>query len=83
MEHSEPQRNWEEIAIWLADCEATTTQYLLSLTHPSKSELRRHKCICEILLWAIRDNIPILRPSKKESVIERLEESIEIAKRKL
>lgn len=38
--------HWKNLALWLLDCEAATTQHLVDLKSSSKSEKNRHQSIC-------------------------------------
>lgn len=69
-------QNWEEIAVWLADCQAATTAHLASLKSSSKSELRRHSNICREVIGQIEKGLPVLRPSDKQRVIDRLKDAV-------
>lgn len=83
METQNSPSEWEKIAIYIADCEAATTAHLAALKSSSKSELKRHQSICQTLLDSIKAEYLVKQPSKKDSVIARLEQAIKDANREI
>lgn len=45
--------DWRELALFLADCQAATSERELSLRSGSKGEKRRHRDICLLALGAM------------------------------
>ena len=67
---------WEQIAYWLADCEAATA-YHYERKSASKSERRRHISIMEDLLKMLKAGDLIGHQVRKpEDIQKRLEETI-------
>ena len=71
---------WKEIAIWLADCEAATCAELALKKSASKSEKRRHALICERAGAMLRIGAFMGRPSRHESVLERMDNAVQSCK---
>ena len=71
---------WKEIAIWLADCEAATCAELALKKSASKSEKRRHALICERASAMLRIGAFMGRPSRQDSVLERLDNAVQACK---
>ena len=76
--------DWEEVAVYYADCQAATASIHGYTKSMSAAETRRHMDICEGLLAALEHGVLVgKRPSEKNRVIRRLHEAIAECKKKL
>jgi len=67
--------DYPSLLLWLADCQAGTTEHLKRLKSASKSELRRHLNICRDLAEALEHgNYNGIRCRPPEIVLARLKE---------
>ncbi len=70
------------LLLLLMDCEAATLEHLALTKSSSKSEISRHKVICEKILGVLHGTDQVFaRPEPK--VIDRLVDSIRSAKERL
>lgn len=65
-------QSWEEIALWLADCQAAAAYWMGTVKSISKAEKKRHAAICDRAEQMIRFGVFTARPSTKEDVLNRL-----------
>lgn len=67
---------WEDILLWLADCQAATAEHCALKKSSPKSERRRHRDICFSLRRMIVEGYAHERPRRKEAIMERLTDAI-------
>jgi hypothetical protein len=66
------ERDWKQLALWLADCHAATAYYMANTKSMSNSERRRHISICDATRQMIEEGGFTRRPSLLTDVVERL-----------
>jgi hypothetical protein len=74
-------RNWKEIALHLADCQAATAYHYTNKS-ASKSEARRHVAICTMSADAIETGVlNKFTQSKQDVVVQRLRDTATAVKK--
>lgn len=80
--------NWEDVALYFADCEAATAYTYGSTKSLSMYETKRHISICQTMLASIEAGALVGKahypnPSRREHVVEQLRKVIETCQSKV
>jgi len=77
-------QDWEEVAVYFANCQAETAHTFGSTKSLSRHETERHAAICSSLADSLEHRALInKRPSERQHVINRLRESAALCRKKL